>query len=142
MIAWAVGVVGGVLGLAGALEVWRRDAAVHPERVAPLGRALDLEVVENAEGYGQALAGVRFGLPLGAIARRLDDAVRGWDIPPVMGTLLNVSEDSFTLLHRGGPMPLLVSEYFLHACPMYRCAVPGPAPAAAAVPASVPYRPE
>lgn len=31
-------------------------------------------------------------------------------------------------------LPLLVSEYFLHACPMYRCAVPSPAPAAAAVP--------
>jgi hypothetical protein len=55
-------------------------------------------------------AGVHVGLPLGAIARRLDDTVRGWDIPPVMATLVRVTDQAFTLLHRGGPMPLLVSE--------------------------------
>lgn len=87
------------------------SVAVAVEHVGGVSILVAEDVGPRADDLAEVFtAGVRFGIPLGAIARRLDDAVRGWDIPPVMATLLTVSEHSFTLLHRGGPMPLLVSE--------------------------------
>lgn len=79
------------------------------------GGAVSILVAEDVGEQADALAAVftaavKLDVPLGAIARRLDDAVRGWDIPPVMATLVRVCDHSFSLLHRGGPLPLLVGE--------------------------------
>lgn len=69
------------------------------------------DVGPRAENLAEVFtAGVRFGIPLGVMAARLDDVVSNWQIPSVMATLLHVSEQSFTLLHRGGPTPILVHE--------------------------------
>lgn len=77
--------------------------------------AVSVLVAEDVGTQADALASVftaavQLDVPLGAIARRLDDAVRDWDIPPVMATLVRVRDHAFSLLHRGGPLPLLVSE--------------------------------
>ena len=79
------------------------------------GDGLSILVAEDvgprAENLAEVFtAGVRFGIPLGVMAARLDDVVSNWQIPSVMATLLHVSEHSFTLLHRGGPTPILVHE--------------------------------
>lgn len=54
-----------------------------------------------------ALAGR--GTPLGALAALLDDAISGWGCPGVMATLVDATAEGFTVLHRGGPTPIVVS---------------------------------
>ncbi|MEO8106927.1 MAG: hypothetical protein ABI720_06370 [Actinomycetes bacterium] len=49
------------------------------------------------------------GTPLGAIAAILDEAITGWGASGVMATLVDAHVDGFTVLHRGGPTPIVMS---------------------------------
>lgn len=48
------------------------------------------------------------GTPLGATAALLDDAVTEWGGSGVMATLVDAHAHGFTVLHRGGPTPIVV----------------------------------
>jgi hypothetical protein len=48
------------------------------------------------------------GTPLGATAALLDDAVTEWGGSGVMATLVDAHAHGFTVLHRGGPTPIMV----------------------------------
>ncbi|MFL6070938.1 MAG: SpoIIE family protein phosphatase [Actinomycetes bacterium] len=77
----------------------------------------DAVVILVAEGAGEAsgrLANLfedfaRRGTPLGAISVLLDEAVTDWGISGVMATLVEAHAHGFTVLHRGGPTPIVVS---------------------------------
>jgi hypothetical protein len=51
---------------------------------------------------------VNDGAPLGVIADILDDAVTRVSMPAVCATLVDISPEGFTVLHRGGPSPVVV----------------------------------
>lgn len=51
----------------------------------------------------------RRGTPLGAMSVLLDEAIAGWGLSGVMATLVEADSDGFTVLHRGGPTPIVVS---------------------------------
>lgn len=88
-----------------------RSVAVVVEHGDGLSILVAEDVGSRSENLAEVFtAGVRFGIPLGVMAARLDEVVKNWQIPPVMATLLRVSEHSFTLLHRGGPTPMLVHD--------------------------------
>ena len=77
----------------------------------------DVASILVAEGCGAAsddLAELfcdfaRRGTPLGAMSVLLDEAVAGWGYSGVMATLVEANSDGFTVLHRGGPTPIVVS---------------------------------
>ncbi len=50
------------------------------------------------------------GTPLGAIAVLLDEAVSGWGCSSVMATLVDAQARGFTVLHRGGPTPIVLGS--------------------------------
>ncbi|HVQ19274.1 MAG TPA: SpoIIE family protein phosphatase [Actinomycetes bacterium] len=47
-------------------------------------------------------------VPLTVIAEMLDAAVSGVSMPSVCATIVDVNTEGFTVLHRGGPSPLIV----------------------------------
>ena len=51
------------------------------------------------------------GTPLGALAVLLDEAIASWGGPGVMATLVDAHAHGFTVLHRGGPTPIVVGEH-------------------------------
>jgi 3-oxoacyl-(acyl-carrier-protein) synthase len=77
----------------------------------------DAVVILVAEGAGAASGELselfedfaRRGMPLGAITLLLDEAVTDRGISGVMATLVEAHAHGFTVLHRGGPTPIVVS---------------------------------
>lgn len=49
------------------------------------------------------------GTPLGALAALLDEAITSWGGSGAMATLVDAHAHGFTVLHRGGPTPIVVS---------------------------------
>ena len=86
------------------------------ESVATAVLCGDAAVILVAEGAGTASAQLaslfedfaRRGTPLGAISVLLDEAISGWGITGVMATLVEAHAHGFTVLHRGGPTPIVV----------------------------------
>ena len=88
------------------------DASVATAVV--LGDAARILVAEDAGDRSDELADVfatiaMRGTPLGAIAALLDDVVSGWGGTGAMATLVDARADDFTVLHRGGPTPIVLS---------------------------------
>jgi hypothetical protein len=77
----------------------------------------DVAVILVAEGAGKSSEDLaqlfedfaRRGMPLGAMSVLLDEAISGWGLSGVMATLVEATSDGFTVLHRGGPTPIVVS---------------------------------
>ena len=77
----------------------------------------DAVAVLVAEGAGEASEQLsemfedfaRRGMPLGAISVLLDEAVSSWGVTGVMATLVEAHAHGFTVLHRGGPTPIVLS---------------------------------
>ena len=88
------------------------------ESVATAVLCGDAVVILVAEGAGEASAQLasmfedfaRRGTPLGAISVLLDEAISAWGITGVMATLVEAYAHGFTVLHRGGPTPIIVGE--------------------------------
>jgi hypothetical protein len=86
------------------------------ESVATAVPCGDAVVILVAEGAGEASGRLaelfddfaRRGMPLGAISVLLDEAVADWGISGVMATLVEARAHEFTVLHRGGPTPIVV----------------------------------
>ncbi|MCZ3387430.1 MAG: serine/threonine-protein phosphatase [Actinomycetia bacterium] len=74
-----------------AMVLVAEDAGAHSGELADLFRAL---------------AGR--GTPLGALAALLDEAITSWGGSGVMATLVDAHAHGFTVLHRGGPTPIVV----------------------------------
>lgn len=88
------------------------DASVATAVV--LGDAALILVAEDAGEHSDELADLfsaiaTRGTPLGAIAALLDEAITGWGGSGVMATLVDACADGFTVLHRGGPTPIVMS---------------------------------
>ena len=89
------------------------DASVATAAVC--GDAAAILVAEGAGEASEDLAQLfedfaRRGTPLGAMSVLLDEAVSGWGLTGVMATLVEATSDGFTVLHRGGPTPIVVSS--------------------------------
>ena len=74
-----------------AMVLVAEDAGTHSDELADLFRSL---------------AGR--GTPLGALAALLDEAISSWGGSGVMATLVDAHAHGFTVLHRGGPTPIVV----------------------------------
>jgi hypothetical protein len=74
-----------------AMVLVAEDAGAHSDELAELFRSL---------------AGR--GTPLGALAALLDEAIGDWGGSGVMATLVDAHAHGFTVLHRGGPTPIVV----------------------------------
>jgi hypothetical protein len=77
------------------------------------GDSLRLLVAADVGRYALMVAhtfrrGVSQGAPLGVLADILDDAVTRVSMPSVCATLVDVTSEGFTVLHRGGPSPVVV----------------------------------
>lgn len=88
------------------------DASVAAAVVC--GDAASILVAEGAGAASDDLAQLfsdfaRRGTPLGAMSVLLDEAISGWGVSGVMATLVEADSDGFTVLHRGGPTPIVVS---------------------------------
>jgi len=88
------------------------------QSVATAVRCGDAVVVLVAEGAGSASGQLaelfedfaRRGTPLGAIGVLLDEAVCGWGLDGVMATLVEADTHGFSVVHRGGPTPIVVGR--------------------------------
>jgi len=88
------------------------------ESVATAVRCGDAVVVLVAEGAGEASGRLaelfddfaRRGTPIGAIGMLLDEAVCSLGLTGVMATLVEADAHGFTVLHRGGPTPIVVGR--------------------------------
>ncbi len=72
-----------------------------------------LLVAADVEQYGLMVShtfrrAVKSGLQLAAIAEQLDEAITRVSMPSVCAILVEVTASGFTVLHRGGPAPLVI----------------------------------
>jgi Stage II sporulation protein E (SpoIIE) len=102
---------------------------IHPESSDPVARceadqasvatavagpdSLRLLVAADVGRYSLMIAhtfrrAVGEGASLGRIADRLDEAVTRVSMDSICATLVDVTPDGFTVLHRGGPTPVVV----------------------------------
>jgi len=75
--------------------------------------SLRLLVAADVEQYGLMVShtfrrAVKAGLPLTGIAEQLDEAITRVSMPSVCAILVDVTAAGFTVLHRGGPAPLVI----------------------------------
>jgi len=88
------------------------------ESVATAVRCGDAVVVMVAEGAGSSSGRLaelfddfaRRGMPIAAIGMLLDEAVCTWGVSGVMATLVEADAHGFTVVHRGGPTPIVVGR--------------------------------
>jgi hypothetical protein len=79
------------------------------------GDAVAVLVAEGAAASSDRLAELfcdfaARGTPIGAIGVLLDEAVCSWGLDGVMATLVEAHRHGFTVVHRGGPTPIVVGR--------------------------------